>query len=162
MSDDPSLSLAAVQAIFADELPITGWGKCYLASAPATEVPVIAVDATGRPDVTDLGRVVGLEPRGVTVGSIHLRSLFRHPEGFVACSVAFTSPVTCSLKVIFRLPRQRDLALAIVAASKFVISPEPLDADGNFDASHGIALACTDPTGVLRQAVALADSWAIP
>ena len=62
MSEDQSVSPDNIRAIFAEALPITGTGTCYLAGAPTTAVPVITVDAANRPDVLDLGRVVRLEP----------------------------------------------------------------------------------------------------
>jgi hypothetical protein len=159
MSEDHSLSPDDIQAIVAEALPITGTGTCYLAGAPTTAVPVIAVDAANRPDVLDLGRVVRLEPLGPIHATMSLATFFRRPEGFVVVTVTFTSPVSCSLKLIFHLPQHSQLVQAFVGAPQVVISPSPIDAEGNFDASRGIAITCTDPQGVVRHAVDLVNSW---
>lgn len=148
------------RAFFADEVPITGDGIAYLASAAEVPVPVVAVDPAGRPDLQDLGRVLRLEPAGSdSVGPLQIGAYFRPPVGFVLISASFTSPADCSLKLIFRLPRQSQLVQAVVDAPKFVISPGPIDADGEFDASRGIVLTCSDPDGFVRWAIEQVKGW---
>lgn len=145
MSCDQSFSSEQVRALFADELPIVGVGAAYLPSVPTTGVPVLIVDAVGRLDVADLGRVLRLEPQGSTTGFMRLVPFFRRPKGYVAVTISFTSTVNCSLKLIFRLPRQSRLAQNVVAAPKFAISPDPIDAAGNFDPSKVIVLTLSGP-----------------
>ena len=91
-----------------------------------------------------------------------LRPFFHRPEGFIALTVTLTAPVSCSLKLIFRLPRQSMLVHAIVAAQRFVVSVTPIDAEGSFDAARGIVLSCTDPNGVVDQAIEQVDRWRAP
>src|SRR4051794_30566287 len=159
MTDERPFGADEARALFADELPIIGVGKCFLDNDPNSPVPVIAVDATNRPDLLDLGRVMRLEPAGATAATLSLRPFFHRPEGFVALTVTLTSPVSCSLKLIFRLPQQSMLAHAVVAAQRFVVSVTPIDTEGNFDAARGIVLNCTDPTGVVDQAIEQVDRW---
>jgi hypothetical protein len=157
--DQDQLSPEAVAALLADELPITGSHICFTAGAQTTALPVVAVDATARPDLLDLGRVIRMGSRQVSIGATTLAPFLRPPEAFIVLTIGLVAPVNCSLKLIFRLPQQSQLIESIVKAPRFVLTPSPIDPNGVFDSSQAIVLACPDPTETVRQTVDLVDSW---
>src|SRR5215210_6750745 len=98
---DSADDLARARAHGAHALP----ERCPGADAPVQ--PLVHRQRTGQHPAE---RVLRLEPQGFMTASMRLVPLFQPPVGYVAFMMRFRSTLTCSLKLIVRLPEQRQLA----------------------------------------------------
>jgi hypothetical protein len=152
-------------------LTVTQIGPVTLASIPATEVPLVVIDASQRPDLLDLGRVAVQEQPGG--GEVHAQwdlldyvtpaaqTAVDQPRGYVSLTIIMNRPVTSSLKLLFALPMFIDELERIEVAPKLAISLAPPDANGNWDSSKLIVLGTPGAHAheVIRDAVDLVNCW---
>jgi len=154
---DLVLSSHELRTLFDGELPIIDQRIVYQ-TGPAAG-PLIVVDASKRPDVVDLVRVIKRVSPGVATMQCSWRPLFLRPSAWLQLNVEITTPAVCSLRIVFRLPGQSELADEIAAMGWFSLSPYGFEADGSVDPEKTILVTCPDPTEAVRRTLDRVDAW---
>jgi hypothetical protein len=120
---------------------------------PDHDVPLVLVDASGRPDFVDLFRVAALEGEGPEVRVGWLVSPLvspRAPSIEMTCQVV--RPVTAAYTLWFRAPEHTQLLRRIATVGRFLLGIEP--------AEHRAALEAWVMDGRLPSTVQAAlDQW---
>jgi hypothetical protein len=133
---------ADLRAMLAASLPITGTGVC-LQPIPPFAVPVVRVDAGGRPDVADLVRVHRLEGEGEVLSQwIYTLDDGKLLWAFADCRVL--RPARCRFLLAFEYAKRPTLLRAIAEAGAL-----------------GLALRGDDPEGIFAFEVPTADLRAV-
>ena len=90
--------------------------------------PTAMVDATGHPDVADLGRVHAIE--GVGDISTTAAVVRREPADLLLLGVRLSSPVRASFAIAFRLPDHLPTIRSAIDAGQLVIATTPPPSKG--------------------------------
>jgi hypothetical protein len=133
-------------------LPITAMTFADLEAPPPAQVLIIGVDATGRPDVADLCRVMTQE--GQSSVSANWSADSRRVPTWVSLSVQCLAPVECRFSIEMELPENIDLARMAAAAERIAITPEPLAEGGSLSPTALIDLDANNSWTVLKNAIA--------
>jgi len=126
--EHPSLAEAQkkLRAFRSEALPVTGWQRAlFLHGDRPPTVPVLQVDARGRPDVLDLLRVHRLEGPSGDVETAWVFFNMGQPPIRAFLSVSWKRPVHCSFCLAFRFGRHDELLRLIAAAGWIGITAEP-------------------------------------
>lgn len=108
------------QPLAAQALPVRASG---LAILPHGEVlPVVWIDARGRPDVNDLPRVLRLEARHPAALLSATQWLYEATTGRVVLAITLIEPALSTWALRFELPRDRAWLQRVAAAAHLVIA----------------------------------------
>jgi hypothetical protein len=114
----PTEAREQLRAWRAESLPITGWQRSlFVHRGRALSVPVLQVDARGRPDVVDLLRVHRLVGPEGDVSTDWAFFWLGQPPIRAFLNIKYERPVRCSFRLAFRFARHQELLEAIAAAA---------------------------------------------
>ncbi len=135
-----------------DALPVVLAGPLVVETERAIEtLPCVYLDPTGRPDVTDLFRVVQTE--GIQARSdVQPRYVFYAQHGYRETTIAISDPVALVFKFVLVWPEHQAVFDLILQRQQLIITTRPVDAP----LERGDLLVTTIAVGEL--AVAL-ESW---
>lgn len=116
------------------QVPIRAFGTIELPGPSKSRVPYVQLDASHRPDMTDLARVCRLEGEDGD-GQMVCRwwATVEGEQQLVVIDAAVGSPVRCQFAIVFELPKHRgllDLARAmrtLAMLSRAVDDPAAID-----------------------------------
>jgi hypothetical protein len=139
-------------------LPIIGVSAVTLGEPSPGKVPVIAVDASGHPDMARLRREIE-RTKNLVTHTLWFPTLQR-PKATLLLSVTVRAPIVCGFRLRFELPESRELLLSLSRAGRVILTLAPLGAGGAFDNSTAIPLFIPDPHDIVKTTIAEVDSWA--
>jgi hypothetical protein len=141
-----------------DPLPIIGVSSVTLGEPSPGTVPVIAVNATGHPDVARLRREI--ERAKDLVNHTLWSPTIQRPKVALLLSVTVRAPVVCGFRLQFELPESRELLLSILNAGRVIITTSPLGKGGTFENATAIPIFIPDARDIVKTTIAEFDSWA--
>jgi hypothetical protein len=103
-------------------LPVLETGTTF--DATGEQLPTVVVDASGRPQISDLARVHAVEGIGDIATEAAAVSIGDGMWRFFL-AVIISSPVTCNFVLEFALPSDRRVLDEAVAAGRLVIATTP-------------------------------------
>jgi hypothetical protein len=94
------------------------------------EVPLVQLDASGRPEVDDLFRVVATESHQPQMRSI-FRYLLRGGFGYMEINVTLADPVICAFTFVLEWPAHEELFALILMQEQLLFTTRPLNREHN-------------------------------
>jgi hypothetical protein len=139
-------------------LPIIGVSTVTLGEPAPGTVPVIAVDASGHPDLARLRREI---ERTQQLDTHTLWSpTLRRPRASLLLSVTVRAPIVCGFRLRFELLESRELLLALKSAGRVILTMAPLGEGGAFENATAIPVLIPDPRDIIKTTIAEVESWA--
>src|SRR5215216_5732854 len=101
-------------------LPIIGVSAVTLGEPAPRTVPVIAVDASGHPDLARLRREL-TRTQQLDTHTLWSPTLQR-PKATLLLSVTVRAPIVCGFRLRFELPESRELLLSLRSAGRVILT----------------------------------------
>ena len=139
-------------------LPISGVSAVTLGEPSPGTVPVIAIEASGHPDLARLRREIE-RAKNLVTHTLWSPTLQR-PTATLLLAVTVRAPIVCGFRLRFELPESRELLLALKSAGRVILTMAPLGEGGAFDNSTAIPVFVPDDRDLVMTTIAEVDSWA--
>jgi hypothetical protein len=139
-------------------LPIIGVSAVTLGEPSPGTVPVIAVDASGHPDLARLRREIE-RTKDLITHTLWSPTLQR-PLATLLLAVTVRAPIVCGFRLRFDLPASRELLLALSSAGRMILTVTPLGEGGAFANATALPVLIPDARDIIKTTIAEVDRWA--
>jgi len=124
------------------------------------EVALVVLDASSRPDVKDLFRVVAVEGHQSTMKSA-FRYLIRDGQGFMEIGVRLDDPVNCAFTFVLTWPAHQDLFALVLMHERLFFTTQDLNRESRAS-SLGVTITRAELEPILRMWRRLGSSGTMP